>query len=43
MEVEISLSEQGVTRIELNQLARIKARALPFETFQTKVDRIAPA
>lgn len=43
MEVEISLSEQDVTRIDLHQVARLKARSQPFKSFQTKVDRIAPA
>jgi multidrug resistance efflux pump len=42
-DIEITLAEQDLIRIESNQLVALKARALPFENFQTKVARIAPA
>jgi putative peptide zinc metalloprotease protein len=43
MEAEISLAEQEVSRVEAGNLVELKVRALPFDTFQAKVDRIAPA
>ncbi|MBI3839281.1 MAG: HlyD family efflux transporter periplasmic adaptor subunit [Planctomycetia bacterium] len=43
MEAEIALAEQDVAQIRAGQAVELKVRALPFETFATKVDRIAPA
>jgi multidrug resistance efflux pump len=43
LEVEIALAEQDVARVQSGQPVKLKARALPFETFQTAVERIAPA
>ncbi len=43
LEVEIALAEQDVARIRAGQTVKLKARALPFDTFVTSVDRIAPA
>jgi HlyD family secretion protein len=43
LEVEITLAEQDVARVRAGQAVELKARALPFETFRTTVDRIAPA
>jgi hypothetical protein len=43
LEAEIALTEQDVARVRPGQDVRLKARALPFETFATQVDRIAPA
>ena len=43
LEAEILLSEQQVARVRLSQTVQLKARALPFRTFQAKVDRIAPS
>ena len=40
---EIALAEEDVARVQTGQAVRLKARALPFETFQTSVERIAPA
>jgi hypothetical protein len=42
-DIEITLAEQDVSRIEVGHPVALKARALPFEKFQTKVARIAPA
>jgi multidrug efflux pump subunit AcrA (membrane-fusion protein) len=42
-DVEISLAEQDVARIQVGHTVTLKVRALPFETFQSKVERIAPA
>jgi HlyD family secretion protein len=42
-EMEISLAEQDVARVRPGQPVRSKARALPFETFTTVVDRVAPS
>jgi hypothetical protein len=41
MELEIALAEQDLARVQPGQELRIKARALPYETFTTVVDRIA--
>jgi putative peptide zinc metalloprotease protein len=43
LELEIGVAEEDVARVEPGQRVEIKARALPFETFATKVDRVAPA
>ena len=43
LEVEITLAEQDVTRVQAGQRVELKARALPFETFTAQVDRIAAA
>jgi len=42
LEVEIMVNEQDVSRVQPELLVELKARALPFETFQTRVGRIAP-
>ncbi len=41
LEADIELAEQDVGRVRDGQLVQLKARALPFETFETKVARIA--
>ena len=41
VELEIALSEQDVARVRPGQAVRLKARALPYETFTTVVDRVA--
>jgi multidrug resistance efflux pump len=43
LEMEIALAEQDVARVRPGQVVRSKARALPFETFTTVVDRVAPS
>jgi multidrug efflux pump subunit AcrA (membrane-fusion protein) len=40
---EITLPEQDVARVQAGQAVKLKARAMPFQTFRTEVDRIAPA
>jgi HlyD family secretion protein len=40
---EITLAEQDVVRVQPGQAVKLKARAMPFQTFRTEVDRIAPA
>ena len=40
-EAEVSVDEQDVARVRPGQLADLKVRALPFETFRTKVARVA--
>ena len=42
LEVEIALDEQELARVCPGQRVELKARVLPFQTFQAKVDRIAP-
>ena len=42
LEVEISLAEQQVARVQPGQTVELKARALPFQTFQSTVHRITP-
>jgi putative peptide zinc metalloprotease protein len=42
-EVEIALAEQDLVRVQRGQPVELKARAQPFATFTTRVDRIAPA
>lgn len=43
LEVEIAVPEQDAARVRIGQRVELKARSLPFETFQARVDRIAPA
>jgi multidrug efflux pump subunit AcrA (membrane-fusion protein) len=43
VELEIALAEQDVARVRPGQSVRLKARALPYETFTTVVDRVAPS
>jgi len=43
LEVEITLAEQEVARVQPGQAVELKARALPFETFSSQVERVAPA
>ena len=43
LEAEISLPEQEVEGVVTGQIVQLKARALPFKSFDAKVDRIAPA
>ena len=42
-DIEITLAEQDISRIQVGQTVVLKARALPFEKFSTKIMRIAPA
>ncbi|MCH7495221.1 MAG: efflux RND transporter periplasmic adaptor subunit [Candidatus Marinimicrobia bacterium] len=37
------MAEQDIGRVQDGQMVQLKARALPFKTFETKVSRIAPA
>jgi multidrug resistance efflux pump len=43
LEAEVSLAEQDVARVRIGQTVELKARALPFATIVTQVERIAPA
>jgi multidrug efflux pump subunit AcrA (membrane-fusion protein) len=43
LEAEIALAEQDVARLRVGQPVKLKARALPFETFHAAVERIAPS
>lgn len=43
LEAEIAMPEQEIARVQVGQTVGLKARALPFETFSGRVDRIAPA
>jgi HlyD family secretion protein len=43
LEAEIALAEQDVARVQMGQKVELKTRALPFETFRAKVDRVAPS
>jgi multidrug efflux pump subunit AcrA (membrane-fusion protein) len=43
LELEIALAEQDVARVRPGQAVRLKARALPYRTFPSRVDRIAPS
>jgi multidrug resistance efflux pump len=43
LEAEVTLAEQEVARVQPGQRAELKARALPFDTFAARVDRMAPA
>jgi putative peptide zinc metalloprotease protein len=42
-ELEIALVEQDVARVRPGQEIRLKARALPYQTFVSQVDRVAPS
>jgi multidrug efflux pump subunit AcrA (membrane-fusion protein) len=42
LEAEITLSEQDAGRVRAGQAVALKARALPFETHATEVNRVAP-
>lgn len=42
LETEISLPEQEAADVRPGQTVKLKARALPFKTFEAKVDRVAP-
>jgi multidrug resistance efflux pump len=42
LEVEVALPEQDAERIRPGQMVELKVRALPFQTFETQVERIAP-
>ena len=43
LDAEIMLLEQEVTRVQVGQHVTLKVRALPFDVFHGKVNRIAPA
>ncbi len=43
LEAEIALPEQDIARVEPGQAIALKVRALPYENFAAKVERIAPA
>ena len=43
LELEIALAEQDVARVRPGQAVRLKARALPYRTFLTRVERVAPS
>jgi hypothetical protein len=43
LEAEIILAEHDVARVRSGQPVWLKARALPYQTFHTRVDRLAPA
>src|SRR5262249_50142404 len=43
LEVEITIAEQEVARVQPGQTVELKVRALPFETFYSQVARIAPS
>lgn len=43
LHVEIAVAEEDVAGIQPGQSIDLKARALPFDTFVAKVDRIAPS
>jgi multidrug efflux pump subunit AcrA (membrane-fusion protein) len=43
VEAEIALPEQEAARVRPGQAVELKARALPFATYATQVERIAPA
>ncbi|MCI0379481.1 MAG: HlyD family efflux transporter periplasmic adaptor subunit, partial [Gemmataceae bacterium] len=43
LEAEIAIAEQDIARIQPGQEVALKARALAFDTFRTRVERIAPA
>lgn len=42
LDAEIVLTEQEVSGVKAGQLVELKARALPYETFNARVDRVAP-
>ncbi|MBI3461798.1 MAG: efflux RND transporter periplasmic adaptor subunit [Planctomycetes bacterium] len=43
LEAEIALDEQEIDRVQTGQRVRLTFRALPFNTFAGRVERIAPA
>jgi multidrug resistance efflux pump len=43
LEAEITLAEQDLARVRPGQEVQLKARALPCESFASRVERIAPA
>jgi multidrug efflux pump subunit AcrA (membrane-fusion protein) len=43
LEAEVALAEQDVAPVRPGQPVELKARALPFATFRTEVDRVAPS
>jgi multidrug efflux pump subunit AcrA (membrane-fusion protein) len=43
LEVEISIPEDRISDVRPGQCVHLKARALPYETFEAEVERIAPA
>jgi multidrug efflux pump subunit AcrA (membrane-fusion protein) len=43
LEAEITLEELSVTHVRPGQTVELKARALPFQTHQGQVDRVAPS
>ena len=42
LEAEIEVAEQDVARVQSGLKIELKARALPFQSFQAQADRIAP-
>ena len=42
-DIEIALSEDDENRVQPGQIVTLKARALPFQTFEACVDRKAPS
>jgi multidrug efflux pump subunit AcrA (membrane-fusion protein) len=42
LEVVITLDEEQAARLEVGQEVRLKARALPFDVFKVRIERIAP-
>jgi len=43
LQIDITMPEEEVAAVESGQRVELKARALPFKTFATSVERIAPA
>ncbi|HXT60001.1 MAG TPA: efflux RND transporter periplasmic adaptor subunit [Pirellulales bacterium] len=43
LEIEISIPEDRISDVRAGQCVDLKARALPYATFQAEVERIAPA
>jgi putative peptide zinc metalloprotease protein len=43
LEAEVALPEQDVARVQPGQAVKLRVRALPFETFDSRVERIAPS
>jgi biotin carboxyl carrier protein len=42
LEAELALTEQEVSGVEPGQSVELKARALPFQTFRARVERVSP-
>jgi putative peptide zinc metalloprotease protein len=42
LQLEITLAEQDVARVQVGQAVQLKARALPFESYSSRVERLAP-